>query len=73
VGRVLGGAVVRNRLRRRLREAVRLSLHRLPETVDVVLHPRKSALALDFRQLAAEVERAFEAARRPGIAGERQG
>ena len=40
VSKVLGGAVVRNRMKRRLREAVRL--HGLiPAAVDVVMNPKK--------------------------------
>jgi ribonuclease P protein component len=60
VGRVLGGAVQRNRLRRRLREAVRLRLEQLTATADVVINPRKSALTADFAALVDEVGRAFE-------------
>jgi ribonuclease P protein component len=63
VGRVLGGAVQRNRIRRRLREAVRLNL---PAAVgvlsaDIVLQPRKSALLADFRELQQQVAEAFRA------------
>jgi ribonuclease P protein component len=60
VGKALGGAVQRNRIRRRLREAVRLSLPGLNAAVDVVLNPKKSALTADFADLGAEVARAFE-------------
>ena len=58
-GRALGGAVVRNRIRRRLREAVRRHLRELRTPADVVFHPRKSVLRADFSQLEAEVTRAF--------------
>ena len=58
-GKALGGAVERNRIRRRLREAVRRHLRELKMPADVVFHPRKSALRADFSQLEAEVERAF--------------
>ena len=43
VGKVLGGAVVRNRMKRRLREAVRLH-GMIPAAVDVVINPKKSLL-----------------------------
>jgi ribonuclease P protein component len=58
VGRALGGAVQRNRIRRRLREAVRLSP---PAGVaaDVVINPKKSLLTIDFAALQNEVSRAF--------------
>jgi len=59
VGRILGSAVVRNRIRRRVREAVRQHLFRLTAPVDVVINPKKSALTATFTELAGEVERAF--------------
>jgi ribonuclease P protein component len=58
-GRVLGGAVERNRIRRRMREAVRLHLGELPPRVDVVLHPRKTVLEMEFARLEREVARVF--------------
>ena len=58
-GKALGGAVARNRIRRRLREAVRRHLLELQAPADVVFHPRKSALRAEFSQLEAEVTRAF--------------
>jgi ribonuclease P protein component len=64
VGRVLGGAVLRNRIRRRMREAVRLSLGELQVAADLVLHPRKSVLDADFAALCGEVRNAFAVAAR---------
>ena len=58
-GRVLGNAVERNRIRRRMREAVRLHLAELPPGVDVVLHPRRMVIDVDFAQLEKEVSRIF--------------
>jgi ribonuclease P protein component len=58
-GRVLGGAVERNRIRRRMREAVRLHLSELPPRVDVVLHPRRMVLEMEFARLEREVARVF--------------
>jgi ribonuclease P protein component len=60
VGRVLGGAVQRNRMRRRLREAVRLHLAQLGAPVDVVINPKKSVLTAEFGELIQEVGRAFQ-------------
>jgi ribonuclease P protein component len=60
VGRVLGGAVDRNRIKRRLREAVRHHLASLAIGVDVVINPKKSTLTADFMILRNEVARAFQ-------------
>jgi ribonuclease P protein component len=58
VGRALGGAVQRNRMKRRLREAVRMSC---PPAVaaDVVINPKKSLMTTDFSVVLNEVSRAF--------------
>lgn len=60
VGRVLGGAVVRNRIKRRLREAVRQRRSVLTDPVDVVVNPKKSVLKAEFPALLEEVSRAFD-------------
>lgn len=59
VGRAFGGAVERNRVKRRLREAVRLSLVGLSAPADVVIHPKRTARGVEFAQLLQQVERAF--------------
>jgi ribonuclease P protein component len=59
VGRALGGAVQRNRMKRRLREAVRLSLPQPGVAADVVINPKKSLLTTDFAAILNEVTRAF--------------
>ena len=59
VGRTLGGAVERNRVKRRLREAVRLARPTAGASVDVVINPKNSLLATDFAALLNEVARAF--------------
>jgi ribonuclease P protein component len=60
VGRALGDAVDRNRMKRRLREAVRLQRPANNLSVDVVINPKKSVLSVEFEDLAKEVARAFE-------------
>lgn len=60
VGRVLGGAVDRNRMKRRLREAVRLHGFQSGSGFDVVINPKKSLLTAAFGDIKNEVARAFE-------------
>jgi ribonuclease P protein component len=62
VGRALGGAVDRNRIKRRLREAVRQRRTLLAGTgpADVVINPKKSVLKLEFSVVLQEVGQAFE-------------
>jgi ribonuclease P protein component len=60
VGRVLGGAVERNRMKRRLREAVRLSRPPVQVSADVVVNPKKSLLNADFEAVREEIRGAFE-------------
>jgi ribonuclease P protein component len=60
VGRVLGGAVQRNRIKRRMRDAVRQRRSILTGPVDVVINPKKSVLKVEFPILLEEVTRAFE-------------
>jgi ribonuclease P protein component len=62
VGRRFGGAVVRNRLRRRLREAVRAERGRLSQGVDLVVTPRGTAAAASMADLRAAVGDALAAA-----------
>jgi ribonuclease P protein component len=60
VSRALGGSVQRNRIRRRMREAVRLNLCTLRAAVDVVINPKKSALSAGFADIKNEVAEGFQ-------------
>ena len=55
VPRALGGSVDRNRIKRRFREAFRLHRVELDPRWDIVLNPRRAALAAPF----TEIERAL--------------
>jgi ribonuclease P protein component len=61
VGKVMGKAVDRNRIKRRMREAVRKNLSTLNAPVDIVLHPRRSVIDLEFTALDREVASVFRA------------
>jgi ribonuclease P protein component len=61
VSKALGGAVVRNRIRRRMRAAVQKHLSELSRPLDIVLHPRKSVLDMEFARLDAEILQLFAA------------
>jgi ribonuclease P protein component len=64
VGKVMGKAVDRNRIKRRMREAVRRQIALLGVPVDVVLHPRRSVIDLEFQILEREVASVFRAIRK---------
>ncbi|HEY6969119.1 MAG TPA: ribonuclease P protein component [Candidatus Angelobacter sp.] len=61
VGKVLGGAVERNRIRRRMRAAVQRHLSGLSVPLDVVMHPRKAVLSMNFASLDSEVAQVLTA------------
>jgi ribonuclease P protein component len=65
VSRRLGGAVERNRWKRRIREAFRVQRPELPVGLDIVVRPRKGAnldyhaIAQSLRRLAWRLDRAL--------------
>lgn len=60
VGRALGSAVQRNRIKRRLREAIRLCRGGLKEPVRFGIVPRPASAETGFRQLHAEINQTIE-------------
>jgi ribonuclease P protein component len=57
VKKALGGAVVRNRIRRRVREILRRNRTEIPSGWDIVIHPRPSVAQAPFGLLEAELVR----------------
>ncbi len=67
VSKRIGGAVVRNRVRRRLREIVRLRLPKIASGWDVVLIARPPIAQAEFRQIETAVERLLQQAGLHGV------
>ena len=60
VTKKIGNAVVRNRIRRRLREAVRRAETGAQPATDYVLVARRAALTLQFERLVTDLTTGFE-------------
>ena len=65
VGRRVGGAVQRNRVKRLVREVFRRNRRLFPLDCDIVLVARPGAERLDYAAVKSEVERAQSALFRP--------
>ncbi len=55
--RALGGAVRRNRIKRRIREAIRARLMRIAPKWDIVINPRKAVLDAPWESLGRELDK----------------
>lgn len=55
VKKALGNAVMRNRIRRRLREIVRLHRREIAGGWDIVVHPRDAVATADFSALTRDL------------------
>jgi ribonuclease P protein component len=62
-GKVVGKAHERNRIKRRMREALRRHVDLLPQGFDLILHPRRIVLTIEFAKLEAEIKRILQQAR----------
>lgn len=60
IKKALGGAVVRNRIRRRIREIVRCQRLEIPAGWDIVIHPKNAALRAEFATLTADLLRVLK-------------
>jgi ribonuclease P protein component len=75
VGRRVGNAVVRNRVKRRLREAIRSSFAKIHPGTDLVLIARPSAARAHYTDLASAVDSLLDRAAKntvtqaPGLKG----
>ncbi len=56
ISRRVGNAVLRNLWKRRIREAFRLQQHQLPNSVDLVVRPRKGATP-DFQAIERSIRK----------------
>jgi len=57
VGKVIGRSHERNRIKRRMREVLRRHVDLLPAHSDLILHPRRVVLDIEFTKLEAEIVR----------------
>src|SRR3984957_7212590 len=65
VPRAFGKAVLRNRGKRRLREALRVRLPEVATEWDIVINPRRPAIAAPVEELRREVDRLVAQCRKP--------
>jgi ribonuclease P protein component len=57
IRKALGGSVVRNRMRRRMREIVRCHRLEIPSGWDIVVHPKTGVAEAPFASLTADLLR----------------
>ena len=67
VKKALGGAVVRNRIKRRVREILRRNRTEIPTGWDIVIHPKSSVAGAAFAPLEAELVRLLRSITTSGL------
>jgi len=65
VSKAIGGAVVRNKVKRRLRHLVAERLHRLPPGSVMVVRAQVGASSTRYQEMALDLEKALEGALKP--------
>ena len=66
VKKALGGAVLRNRIKRRIREILRRNRTEIPTGWDIVIHPRSTVERAAFAPLEAELVRLLRSIQNTG-------
>jgi ribonuclease P protein component len=66
VKKALGGAVVRNRIKRRIRDILRRNRTEIPTGWDIVIHPRATVAQAAFAPLEAELVRLLRSIQNTG-------
>ncbi|SFS37425.1 ribonuclease P protein component [Marininema halotolerans] len=63
VSRKVGNAVVRNRIKRLVKEVTRQWIDRLPNNLDLIIIARKPAAEMDYHQIASSLRHLLRKAR----------
>jgi ribonuclease P protein component len=72
VKKALGGAVVRNRIKRRIRDILRRNRTEIPSGWDIVIHPRSTVATAEFAPLEVELVRLLRSIQNTGRSSARK-
>ncbi len=73
VTKKIGKSVVRNRVKRRVREIVRLNIENIKDGYDIILIPKKNVVDIGFKELESAVFHIFKLANLFKSSGENNG